>query len=921
MKTLFSLFQTRPGKRVHWFIAIYFAVFSLGFSSQSFGEITLYPWAETVPQSNKYRVRLFNECEIFEPVTLYSEPNLEQGIDGDGVTGLIEDRSMSYTPFAFDEMLTVEATKIYGSSATRVEISPKSYGIEPEYFDGKTVRFQLEPHINPAYLSINFVTQDNQDAGNNGAVTVKNGLLIFADKPETNKPDLTSPGIVNYTEASREAIENADIVYFPPGDYSLKDKFGEVFGKGTDARIYFTRHNQQVYLAPGAFVRGSFDSNGFDKMKIRGRGVISGEDFYWHYFQDPFSTNGKTKTPFLDYRGSHESEFDGFIVVNPTHHTIPSGNFTKTKNMKIIGWASNHDGVRPGGGSLIEEVFIKTSDDLDYARDPHLFQNSVIWPMRNGAFGMLGWKFFGTGYTHYKNIQFIHTEWDINANEKRNTGIIGAVLQQGAFLTNNLIEDIQGEWGTGMLANISIQYEPNANNNHVQEPINGLWAEVKNFTFKNIILEGTFQNSGGNLVKNQLRGFEHNGAKATVHDINFINVIAGNTLITHDNYEQFFDIDENTTYNIDFRQEGILHTISTDNNTGGVLRPSGAIPTPDGMNRFISVIADPGYQIDQVIIDGISKGRQQTIYFPQISQDHKVQVIFTKSDNDFFVNNNQCDIPPPKIDDAPIIQLPLLPFPSAENLIVALGSFLPDIMLGTPGDDFIQGFFGNDAQSGGIGNDLMSGGANRDYMRGDDGQDWLMGGDDDDEVFGDNGDDDVFGGAGKDIVVGGNGNDLLDGGRDGSRDLLRGLAGADIYKYAQGYGFDVIQAQTPLSNEEDVILFGEDISPEHITFAKNGNNLLIRIAPETSKNIIQINKFFLNTGFQALVFSDGQAITDEAIQQFFDDGIIPARIPIEDASLPLFNSIDYLLNSDTPFEQRSRNPEFENIYFNNSLSF
>lgn len=262
------------------------------YTTTSTASVEVYPWPATVPNSDKYRVIINQGANSYEPKALYSEPVLIQGPDGDGVTGLVEDRSLTYVPFAFTGEIEVEVTKLYGTAAPRVEVVPKSYGIDPTYFDGTTVKFQLNHNNLPAYVSVNFVTADNQDAGNNGAVVIKNGLVLFGDLPETNAPDLSNA--VNYVNATRSQIENADLLYFPPGDHHLKDKLGEVNGQGTDARIYFKKNGQHLYMAPGAFIRGSIKSNGHDFMKISGRGVITGEDFYWHYFQEPGSAKGKT---------------------------------------------------------------------------------------------------------------------------------------------------------------------------------------------------------------------------------------------------------------------------------------------------------------------------------------------------------------------------------------------------------------------------------------------------------------------------------------------------------------------------------------------------------------------------------------------------------------------------------------------------
>jgi Ca2+-binding RTX toxin-like protein len=75
-------------------------------------------------------------------------------------------------------------------------------------------------------------------------------------------------------------------------------------------------------------------------------------------------------------------------------------------------------------------------------------------------------------------------------------------------------------------------------------------------------------------------------------------------------------------------------------------------------------------------------------------------------------------------------------------------------------------------------------------VSGGDGNDQLFGRDGNDDLFGDDGDDKLFGGDGKDELDGGRGADLLDGGA--GRDSMTGGAGTDTFRFAAGFGRDVI---------------------------------------------------------------------------------------------------------------------------------
>ncbi len=84
------------------------------------------------------------------------------------------------------------------------------------------------------------------------------------------------------------------------------------------------------------------------------------------------------------------------------------------------------------------------------------------------------------------------------------------------------------------------------------------------------------------------------------------------------------------------------------------------------------------------------------------------------------------------------------------------------------------------------------------------------------------GDDAVYGFDYEDVLDGGAGNDFLSGGNEN-----------DIYIFGTGYGYDVIDeaADNILGGMTDTIRFSEDVSPEDVTFTRDGatDDLLITL--------------------------------------------------------------------------------------------
>jgi hypothetical protein len=599
-------------------------------------QIVNYNWPTTAPKSDKYEVTVKQGGNTQTVYTHFSKPN---GLANPlyindpfptGVATQWQDRTMSYAIFAFTGVIDIEVKKNYGAAATRVDISPKAFGINPYFFDGTTVKFRITDALKPAYISVNFITSDNQDADGNGGLDIKHGMMIFADKPEVGAPQPTDPGVVVYSEATTYAqMQAASTLYFPPGDWNLLTKITDQHGNL--GRYHVLNNNQRIYFAGGAFVRGSIDADGKDNLKFFGRGIFTGVDYYFHQMLEPNGTTGLLEmTAWVNLTGSNNCTYEGISMVYPCHHTCPSSNNTTIKNLKIIGWAFNNDGIRPNTGSVVEEIFIKTNDDYDYARDLHVVRNSIFWPSKNGASGQLGWNNLGVGKTTYENMYYINSEWSTYGE---NRGVLGSKLTQGVALANDTVRNCYGEDFTSLLSNLTIKYDA-ARTFDVTKP-----GEVKDFLFKNIIFENTFKANNGSIIKQPLRGFSRvvSGVtyKATVHDITFTNLVIGNVLVTQSNASTYFDIDANTAYNIFFNTDGNLHNVSATALANGRVSPSGVLPTPEGMRRVVNIIPNAGYKIKDVRVNGVSVGRVQHYLFNNVTAPQIIEAEF-EAGNDYF---------------------------------------------------------------------------------------------------------------------------------------------------------------------------------------------------------------------------------------------------------------------------------------------
>ena len=621
-------------------VAFVFLLCSISIKAQ----VINYEWPSTIPKSTLYEIKVIqnNQEYVIHPhlSTPYKESNfywpdrdLTDGTNN-GLIGYIRDRSMTFGTFSFEGEITIEVTKLYGTIANRVEIAPKAFGINPTSFDGRTVRFNITHEMSDIakYIAVDFMSSDNLDSDSQNGYHIKNSVMIFADKPETGAPNPNNSNVKVFQEDAN--YENANIIYIKKGDYNMRDFYNTVYGE--DGQIPFKKHNQMIYMEPGTFIRGAFHGKGFDGIKLKGRAIITGQNYPFHWFRD---SNDK-KAAFINFIGCNDIEVDGIIIENPTHHTIPSSKNSTIKNIKIIGWAFNQDGVRTSSGGLVDQIFIKSQDDYDYARDPHVVQNSVFWPTHNGACGMVGWNDLGTGYAEYRNMAYINSE---TRNVNNNTGILGSQAKDGMKLTNNVFEDLVIEDYNAYLVNLTVTKKDNIATGY-----------FNNFLFKNITTEYPFSFSNGTKAIQRMNGIPNNW----LTNWKFINVIIDGVLLTFDNHQDYFNIDlqgtngnnidtDNYVSNVSFGTEGDLYEITTNIGIGGAVHPSGAnnkITCLGGKDQAITIKPDNGKRIKTITIDGVLKyeygnasknERMQSVRFKNVTENHSIEVTFEPG-NDFF---------------------------------------------------------------------------------------------------------------------------------------------------------------------------------------------------------------------------------------------------------------------------------------------
>ena len=244
-----------------------------------------------------------------------------------------------------DGPVEIRVKKLFGEIAKEVQILPKRYGARLNWIDGQTVSFTIDK---PEYVSVNFICAANSDEFNQ----INNGLMIFADAPETDLPDLSSKSLVKY--APNADLIHAKTIYFGPGVYDLT--------KDLPNGMLPVHDNQEVYIDGNAYIYGGIKAPGTYNVKVYGRGTLCGKKQIFHYAGMPQLLELEPWNYRTNVHRGGNATVTGITLLESFNHNmaIPPNSFVK--DLKILAWKVNNDGIRPGDNCIIDHVFMKVAD-------------------------------------------------------------------------------------------------------------------------------------------------------------------------------------------------------------------------------------------------------------------------------------------------------------------------------------------------------------------------------------------------------------------------------------------------------------------------------------------------------------------------------------------------------------------------------
>jgi hypothetical protein len=387
--------------------------------------IALYPAPDGIASSDRYAVTIDGRASFTYLTTGPAEAAYTAG------------HTASWTSFDMGAPCEVRIRRLSGP-VREATVRPLAAGIEPRLDDGEVV-LKLD---RPRKLCVEC----------DGDLT--DVLFLFANEPESEVPSPDAPGVV----------------WFGPGVHEI-------------GKYYRLQPATTYYLAPGAFLKGSFAGGG-DGTRVIGRGVLSGADYRW---PGDMQEKNHDRVDLVKLDGDNQELAGVTLVDSPYYVVIASGRNNRFHNLKILAWYNNTDGISAGPGARIDDCFLRVADDAfkPFVSNTRI-SRCVLWVDKAVPFQLTWNALRDSGGSEVRDCDVIHHEpFSTQTNEW--TGAVFRSWHGGtAHIHDLLFEDIRIEGKSPCLIELFLRRNP-------WSPQEGAWGRFSRLRFRNITCEHPFR--------------------------------------------------------------------------------------------------------------------------------------------------------------------------------------------------------------------------------------------------------------------------------------------------------------------------------------------------------------------------------------------------------------------------------------------
>jgi len=146
--------------------------------------------------------------------------------------------------------------------------------------------------------------------------------------------------------------------------------------------------NKEFCIPGGAYVKGRIVIDNAENVRITGRGILSGVNFR-HY-----RIGSWTGTQLIEAKNNSRSlNIDGITLTDAPRANIESDKNIIIRNVKMLAWHVNTDGIAGTRFTDIDDVFLKVNDDsLKMSHSNIEIDNAIVWQQIAGSVVQLSWN-------------------------------------------------------------------------------------------------------------------------------------------------------------------------------------------------------------------------------------------------------------------------------------------------------------------------------------------------------------------------------------------------------------------------------------------------------------------------------------------------------------------------------------------------
>jgi hypothetical protein len=256
--------------------------------------------------------------------------------------------------------------------------------------------------------------------------------LMFRQKGKENNP------LTVFIDDKIEKPKSAKVLTFHAKDspYIISDQYDR-FTVPNDIDV--------VYIEDGALIKGTIwtASDRSTPLKVIGKGVIIGNG--------PL-VSGVAGIPYNTLELNHGigHEISGITILKSRHFGVRASENTKIRNVKIIGYDFNNDGIVAGSNSIIEYCFFKVNDDhVKLYNNNMIVRKCVFYEQNNGSLIQFAWNNIDPGDNClFENCEVL--EWESTCGDPQQTkgGLARTFINHRQSLTsgkkgsNNVVRNV-----------------------------------------------------------------------------------------------------------------------------------------------------------------------------------------------------------------------------------------------------------------------------------------------------------------------------------------------------------------------------------------------------------------------------------------------------------------------------------------------